>query len=207
MAVSSIAVGHVGQDGCASLRAGEKALDEQGIEYEVVKGPLRPGKRNEFKALRAAQYPTIEFGDGSTFREESKDMAARSAPAPPFASSFLPDQHPAPRPVARLRARISICSTATVAAQPERGAPAGQKAASSCTTGSSSSRSGATAWARGWRDQRQQRLVVRESRENIGATIMGRKMFGGGPPGGQYLEGLVGGRSALSSPGLRPHPP
>ena len=23
----------------------QKALDEQGVEYEVVKGPLRPGKR------------------------------------------------------------------------------------------------------------------------------------------------------------------
>jgi hypothetical protein len=56
----------------------EKALVEQGIEYEVVKGPLRPGKREDLKRISGqSKYPTIEFEDGSAYREESKDMAAK----------------------------------------------------------------------------------------------------------------------------------
>ena len=56
----------------------QKALDEAGVEYEVVKGPLRPGKREELKQLSGQRkYPVIEFEDGTTYREESKDMAAR----------------------------------------------------------------------------------------------------------------------------------
>ena len=56
----------------------QKALDEQRIEYEVVKGPLRPGKRDELERISdQRKYPTIEFEDGSTYREESADMAAR----------------------------------------------------------------------------------------------------------------------------------
>jgi glutathione S-transferase len=56
----------------------QKALDEQGIEYEVVKGPLRPGKRDELERLSGQhKYPTIEFEDGSAYRAESKDMAER----------------------------------------------------------------------------------------------------------------------------------
>jgi glutathione S-transferase len=56
----------------------QKALDEQGIEYEVVKGPLLPGKREELEQLSGQRkYPTIEFEDGSTYREESAEMAAR----------------------------------------------------------------------------------------------------------------------------------
>ncbi len=56
----------------------QKALDEQGIEYEVVKGPLRPGKREELQQISGQhKYPTIEFEDGSAYRDESKDMAER----------------------------------------------------------------------------------------------------------------------------------
>ena len=56
----------------------QKALDEQGIEYEVVKGPLLPGKREELEGISGQRkYPTIEFEDGSTYREESAEMAAR----------------------------------------------------------------------------------------------------------------------------------
>jgi len=56
----------------------QKALDEQGIDYELVKGPLRPGKRDELERLSGQRkYPVIEFEDGSTYRAESKDMAAR----------------------------------------------------------------------------------------------------------------------------------
>ena len=54
----------------------QSALDEKGIEYEVVKGPLRRGKRDELEQLSGQrQYPVIEFEDGSVYREESKDMA------------------------------------------------------------------------------------------------------------------------------------
>lgn len=56
----------------------QKALDEQGIEYEIVKGPLRPGKRDELEQLsKQNKYPVIEFEDGSVYREESKQMAER----------------------------------------------------------------------------------------------------------------------------------
>ncbi len=56
----------------------QKALDEQGIEYEIVKGPLRPGKRDELEQLSGQRkYPAIEFEDGRVYREESKDMASR----------------------------------------------------------------------------------------------------------------------------------
>jgi glutaredoxin len=55
----------------------QSALDEQGIEYEVVKGPLRRGKRDEIEQLSGQRaYPVIEFEDGSVYREESKEMAA-----------------------------------------------------------------------------------------------------------------------------------
>jgi glutathione S-transferase len=51
----------------------QKALDEQSIEYEVVKGPLRD--RSEVKELTGqAKYPAIEFEDGSVYREESAAM-------------------------------------------------------------------------------------------------------------------------------------
>ena len=54
----------------------QKALDEQGIEYEVVKGPLRPGKREELEQLSGqGKYPVIEFEDGSVYRAQSKEMA------------------------------------------------------------------------------------------------------------------------------------
>jgi len=56
----------------------QKALDEQGIEYEVVTGPVRPGKRDELEQLSGQRkYPVIEFEDGTTYREESADMASR----------------------------------------------------------------------------------------------------------------------------------
>jgi len=56
----------------------QKALDEQGVEYEVLTGPLRPGKRDQLEQLSGQRkYPAIEFEDGRVYREESKDMAAR----------------------------------------------------------------------------------------------------------------------------------
>ena len=55
----------------------QKALDEQNVEYEIVKGPLRPGKRDEIARLTGQrQYPVVQFDDGSVYREQSKAMAA-----------------------------------------------------------------------------------------------------------------------------------
>jgi glutathione S-transferase len=56
----------------------QRALDEQGVEYEVVKGPLRPGKRDELEQLSGQRkYPVIELEDGRAYRAESADMAAK----------------------------------------------------------------------------------------------------------------------------------
>jgi glutathione S-transferase len=56
----------------------QKALDEQGIDYAVEAGPVRPGKRDELEHLSGQRkYPTIEFEDGRAYRAESKDMAER----------------------------------------------------------------------------------------------------------------------------------
>ena len=56
----------------------QKALDEAGVDYEVVPGPVRKGKRDDLERLSGQrQYPVIEFEDGSVYREQSKDMAAR----------------------------------------------------------------------------------------------------------------------------------
>ncbi len=56
----------------------QKALDEQGIDYELVKGPLRSGKRDDLDQLSGQRkYPVIEFEDGRTYRAESDEMAER----------------------------------------------------------------------------------------------------------------------------------
>jgi hypothetical protein len=56
----------------------QKALDEVGIEYEVVPGPWPGrGQRTEIERLTGqTKYPVIQFEDGSVYREESRDMAA-----------------------------------------------------------------------------------------------------------------------------------
>jgi glutathione S-transferase len=56
----------------------QKALDEEGVNYELVKGPLRKSKRVELEQLSGQRsYPVIEFEDGRVYREESSEMAAR----------------------------------------------------------------------------------------------------------------------------------
>ena len=56
----------------------QKALDEQGIEYEIVKGPIRHGKRDELEKLSGQRkYPVLELPDGEIYRAESDEMAAR----------------------------------------------------------------------------------------------------------------------------------
>jgi glutathione S-transferase len=54
----------------------QKALDEQGVDYEVVKGPVRD--RSDVEAVSGQRkYPVIEFEDGRVYREESAEMAER----------------------------------------------------------------------------------------------------------------------------------
>ena len=59
----------------------EKALIDQGIEYERIPGPGFPWRRKQRTRLHELTggyaYPAIEFEDGRVYREESKDMAER----------------------------------------------------------------------------------------------------------------------------------
>ena len=85
----------------------QKALDEQGIEYDLVKGPLRSGKRDELERLSGQRkYPVIEFEDGRVYRDESKEMAERIRAgellAGPRAPSPLLKHRAARRPESRL---------------------------------------------------------------------------------------------------------
>ena len=56
----------------------EKALQETGIEYEVVTGAPMPWKRSRLQELiektGGNRYPAVEFENGRIYREESKDM-------------------------------------------------------------------------------------------------------------------------------------
>jgi glutathione S-transferase len=56
----------------------QKELDEAGIDYEVVKGSMRRGKRDRVRDLTGQdRLPVIEFEDGTAYREDSKQMAER----------------------------------------------------------------------------------------------------------------------------------
>ena len=56
----------------------QKALDDAGIEYELVKAPLRRSKRDEVKRLTGQEMvPVIEFEDGTAVREPGKVLAER----------------------------------------------------------------------------------------------------------------------------------
>ena len=55
----------------------QSALDEAGVQYEIVKGPLFKSKRTALEQKSGQRYyPVIEFEDGSVYREQSKAMAA-----------------------------------------------------------------------------------------------------------------------------------
>jgi glutaredoxin len=53
----------------------QKALDEQGIDYEIVKEPWMGDRTKTVEHTGQKKFPWIEFEDGSIYREESKDMA------------------------------------------------------------------------------------------------------------------------------------
>ena len=66
----------MGQVRDTPLLEGAKALDERGIDYEVVPGPWPSRKKRTAVIAGTGQsaYPAIEFEDGSWYREQSKDM-------------------------------------------------------------------------------------------------------------------------------------
>ena len=56
----------------------QKALDEAGVDYELVKSPLRKSKREDVIRLTGQQtVPVIEFEDGTAVREEGKVLAEK----------------------------------------------------------------------------------------------------------------------------------
>jgi glutathione S-transferase len=68
---------HTDADACWKL---QRALDEQGIEYEVVQHGYGKGKkmRAGIEELSGQKYlPVLELPDGSVYRAESDEMAAR----------------------------------------------------------------------------------------------------------------------------------
>jgi glutathione S-transferase len=56
----------------------QKALDEAGIEYELIKQPALRRNRHEYERLTGYRVlPAIEFEDGTILREESDALVAR----------------------------------------------------------------------------------------------------------------------------------
>jgi glutathione S-transferase len=56
----------------------QKALDEAGVEYEIVKHPLSKGRRDELKQKTGQRLlPAIELEDGTVIRDDSAALAAR----------------------------------------------------------------------------------------------------------------------------------
>jgi glutaredoxin len=53
----------------------KKALTTQGIAFEEVDEPLRRSRRDALEALSGQRMlPVVEFEDGTSYREESRDM-------------------------------------------------------------------------------------------------------------------------------------
>lgn len=56
----------------------QKALDDAGVEYEVVKHkPLGRGREALEELSGQKKLPVLELEDGTVIREESKDMKRR----------------------------------------------------------------------------------------------------------------------------------
>lgn len=73
--VCPITWGKVDRHPCHRVR---QALDDAGIPYELVEGPLIRGRRQALFALSGQRlYPVIELEDGSVIREDSQAMADR----------------------------------------------------------------------------------------------------------------------------------
>jgi glutathione S-transferase len=56
----------------------QKALDDAGVEYEVVKyKPFGRGREGLEKLTGQRKLPAVELEDGTVIREESKDLKKR----------------------------------------------------------------------------------------------------------------------------------
>ncbi len=56
----------------------QKALDEAGVEYELVKHPAMRGRRTDLIQQTGQKLlPAVELADGTVIREESSQLAAR----------------------------------------------------------------------------------------------------------------------------------
>jgi len=66
---------HTNLDACWRV---QRALDEQGIPYEIVRHGYGKGRRERVEALSGQRMlPVIELEDGTAYRAESRDMATR----------------------------------------------------------------------------------------------------------------------------------
>jgi glutathione S-transferase len=66
---------HTDLDACWRV---QRALDEQGIAYEVVKEGWGKGNRPRVQALSGqSKLPVLELPNGEVYRAESKEMADR----------------------------------------------------------------------------------------------------------------------------------
>lgn len=68
---------HVDADACWRM---QKALEEQGVDYEVVKHGFGKSEksRKEIVEMTGQKYvPVLELADGTVFREETDDMIAK----------------------------------------------------------------------------------------------------------------------------------
>lgn len=56
----------------------QQALEEAGVEYDVVKVPLLRPRRKAVEELSGQRMvPVLEFEDGTAYRAESAEMAER----------------------------------------------------------------------------------------------------------------------------------
>jgi hypothetical protein len=86
----------------------QKALDEAGVDYEVVKGPVRRSKRTDYEALTGQKlYPAIELDDGTVVKRQSNELIemirsgnlqAQPEQAPPGPPAQPPPTQPEQRP-------------------------------------------------------------------------------------------------------------
>ena len=68
---------HIDADACWRM---QKALDEQGVDYEVVKHGFGKSEksRSDVVEMSGQKYvPVLELADGTIFREETDDMIAK----------------------------------------------------------------------------------------------------------------------------------
>jgi hypothetical protein len=55
----------------------QKALDQARVDYELVLGPVRRGKREHMVELTGQRvYPAIQREDGTVVKKESKELVA-----------------------------------------------------------------------------------------------------------------------------------